>query len=163
MAKQIVGLFDKNFDKIEFYEIEDNWEQFTILRKQGTNKYYLYDNKKRMLTADKFHIISIPEDKSKYKELIQPDQYQWAIDVVFFWADSKFVTSYGLPGYDRMVEMYKSLVNIRYSDYEVNKQLELAKKEGVLVWLCAKLSTKRFTWAQQRLLNKIIREYKIIW
>ena len=36
MAKRIVAKFDKDFDKIEFYEIMDDYSDFTIIRKQGT-------------------------------------------------------------------------------------------------------------------------------
>lgn len=163
MAKQIVGLFNGNFEKIEFYEIMDNWKEYTVLRKQGTNEYYLYDNNLKAFTKSRFPIINVPKDKNEYEKLIQPECYRWVIDAIFFWADSKIVTNYGLPGYERIMELYKNLIDIRYSDFELQKQLFYARKESFFTWLFAKIRVKRLTYDQRKILRKVIKEYKIIW
>lgn len=163
MGKQIVGMFDTDFSKIIFYEIMDNWNEYTILRKQGTNEHYLYNNEYKVFTHQHIHIINIPEDKSKYDKLIDPKQYDWAMDPVFFWADSRFVTDYGLPGYDKLIELYKNLIEIRYSDFQIAEQLSYAKEQGWLTWLLTKLQVQRLTRVQKRTLRRLIKEFKVIW
>lgn len=163
MEKQIVGVFEGNFEKIIFYEIMDNYNEFTILRKQGTNDYYLYDNDLKAFSPDKFHIIKIPDDKNKYKDLINTKDYRWCVDAIFFWADSKFVTEFGLPGYNKLLELYGNLIDIRYADFEIEKELFYAREQGFLTWLITKIRINKVTHSQRKLLKRIVKELKVIW
>ena len=52
MEKQIVGKFDKKLKKIEFYELIDSYKYFTLLRKQGTDEYYIWDDKFSMFSLN---------------------------------------------------------------------------------------------------------------
>ena len=69
MGKEIVGNFNKDLSKIEFYEIVDNYKIYTIIRKQVTDKYYLYDNKLGVL-SEELDITELPKDKNKYDEIL---------------------------------------------------------------------------------------------
>lgn len=163
MEKQIVGVFAGDFEKIIFYEIMDNYNEFTILRKQGTNDYYLYNNDLKAFSPDKFHIIKIPDDKKKYEDLINIENYRWCIDAIFFWADSKFVTEFGLPGYDKLLELYDNLIDIRYADLEIERELYMAREEGFFTWLMTKIRIYKITHSQRRLIKRIVKEFKVIW
>lgn len=81
MAKRIVAKFDKDFDKIEFYEIMDDYSDFTIIRKQGTQEYYAWDNKYSVLSGN-LHIISLPEDRDKMYEILKNCE-EWYYGLVF--------------------------------------------------------------------------------
>ena len=107
MGKEIVGNFNKDLSKIEFYEIVDNYKIYTIIRKQATDKYYLYDNKLGVL-SEELDITELPEDKNEYDEILK-EKKTWYYGVVFFWADSKFVTEYGAPYYHKLVDIYKEV------------------------------------------------------
>lgn len=164
MAKQIVGAFKTDFSGIEFYDIVDNWNEFTILKHQLSGKYYAWNNKFSMLSED-MHIIDIPEDKNKYEELIPfKPGFSWCLDMVFFWADSKFVTDYGLPGYEKLIELYKNLISIRHQDFELDNELaNIRVNQGLFSFYMASLRLWWMKKDQRRMLRKIEKEYKIIW
>lgn len=162
MKKEIVAKFNKNLTKIEFYEITDNYKEYTIIRKQGTNEYYAYDNQNGMV-SDNLHIISAPTDKTKYKDIIKNSR-MWFYGAIFFWADSKFVTEYGLPNYDKLVSIYKELINVRVSETEILKTLdEVRRKESFFRYLKCRAMSYRFIRIQRKTINRLVKEFKLIW
>lgn len=162
MAQKIVGKFNKDLERIEFYEIMENYKHYTVIRKQGTNTYYIWDNNNSLLSDD-LHIISIPKDKKKYIDIINKIQ-TWYIGVVFFWADSKFVTEYGLPNYDKLVSLYKELINIKGTEIQILKTLvEVKENEGLLNYLKCRAISFRFLRAQKKTIRKLEKEFKLIW
>lgn len=162
MAKRIVAKFDKNFDKIEFYEVIKDYKQYTIIKKQGTNEYYLWDNDNSLLSDD-LHIISLPEDNKTMSDIIKKCIYWWK-GFVFFWADSKFVTEYGLPNYDKLVNIYKELINIKLTELQVEETLqETWKNEGLITYIKVKLLARKLLNAQKQTIKKLEKEFKIIW
>lgn len=162
MARKIVGKFDKNLEKIEFYEVIDSYKEYSVIRKQGTNTYFVWDNNNSLLSSD-LHIVAIPTDKSKYEHILETVQ-TWYIGVIFFWADSKFVTQYGFPNYDKLVNLYKELINIKNTEIEILHTLMAVKeKEGLLSYIKCKLISYRFLRAQKKTIKKLEKEFKLIW
>lgn len=162
MAKQIVGAFKTDFSGIEFYDVVDNWNEFTIIKHQLSRKYYAWNNKLSILSED-LHIIDIPEDKNKYKDIISVYQGRWCCDMVFFWADSKFVTEFGLPGYNRLIELYKTLISLRHQDLELDEELGKARETGLFNYYMAKFTIWRLGIPRRKMLRKIEKEFKVIW
>lgn len=162
MAKRIVGKFNKDLEHIEFYEIIDSYKQYTVIRKQGFNKYYVWDNKNSLLSDD-LHIVAVPKDKSKYEEILD-NVRTWYIGVVFFWADSKFVTQYGLPNYDKLVNLYKELLNIKATEIQIEDTLaEVRNNEGFISYLKCMFVSRRFLRAQKGTIRRLEKEFKLIW
>lgn len=162
MKKKIVGKFNEDFSKVEFYEIIDNYKQYTILRKQGSSTYYVWDNKQRLL-SHKLWIIAAPKEKDKYEYIIGSIK-MWYKGIVFFWADSKFVTEHGLPHYDKLIEVYKQLISIKLNDIKMDKTLmDIKDEEGFFTYLKCKLLSFRFLNAQKKTFKKLEKEYKLIW
>lgn len=162
MAKRIVAKFNKDFDKIEFYEIMDDYSDFTIIRKQGTQEYYAWDNKYSVLSGN-LHIISLPEDRDKMYEILKNCE-EWYYGLVFFWADSKFVTEYGLPNYEKLVDIYKQLINIKITEFNVQQTLkEVWENENLIVYIKTKLLARKLLKAQKQTVKKLEKEFKIIW
>lgn len=164
MAKQIVGTFKTDFSGIEFYDIVDNYKEFTILRHQLTRKYYTWHNR-LSLFSDDLHIIDIPKEKEKdkYEDILDMGKNRWCCDMVFFWADSKFVTDYGLPGYDRLIELFKTLIGIRHQDMEIGQVLGEAREHSLFNYYLCKFNVWRMSAPKRRMLNKVEKEFKVIW
>lgn len=162
MGKQIVATFNEDFSKIEFYTIVDNYKRYTIIRRSGTDLYYAWDNINSLL-SDNLHIITIPEDKEKYIEIIKNVQ-TWYIGAVFFWADSKFVTEYGLPNYDKLVDIFKQLVTIKGTEIEILNTVQKCKEnESFLNYIRTKILANKFLRRQRKTIKELEKEFKIIW
>ena len=161
-TRQIVGKFNKELSRIEFYEIMDNYKEYTIIRKQGTNSYYAWNNKKKLF-SNKLCLGSIPQDKTKYENVIKLIDV-WFNKVVFFWATSKFVTEYGLPHYDRLIALYKELIDIKLNDIKLQETLEnIRKNEGFLTYLRCRITSYRFITAQRGTIRRLEKEFELIW
>lgn len=162
MAQKIVGKFNKNLEKIEFYEIIEDYKHYTIIKKQGTNMYYMWDNKNSLL-SDELHMPTVPKDKKDYVYIMDAIK-TWYIGVVFFWADSKFVTEYGLPNYDKLVSLYRELINIKGTEIQIlNTLMEVKENEGFLNYLKCKAISFRFLRAQKKTIRKLEKEFKLVW
>lgn len=160
--QQVIGKFNKNLDKIQFYDVVDTFKHYIILRKQGTDKYYAWDNKEKMLSDD-LHINNIPSEKKLYEYIID-NSYGWHLGEVMFYADSQFVTDYGLPHYDKLVEIYKHLLGVKKSDCEIKMELEKIRyTESYLVYLKCKIHTKRYLRKQRKIEKELEKEFKLIW
>ena len=162
MAKRIVAKFEKNLDKREFYEVMKDYGDFTIIRKQGTKEYHAWDNKYSVLSDD-LHIDGLPEDKDEMFKILDDCQTWWC-GLVFFWADSKFVTEYGLPNYDKLVNIYKEIINIKMTELDIQQTLnEVKEQESFMVYIKTKLLARRLLRAQRNAVRKLEKELKIIW
>lgn len=162
MGKEIVGNFNKDLSKIEFYEIVDNYKIYTIIRKQATDKYYLYDNKLGVL-SEELDITELPEDKNEYDKILN-EKRTWYYGVVFFWADSKFVTEYGAPYYHKLVDIYKEVCNIKMNEVELLNTLKSIKvEEDFINYLRCKIIIFRILRSQRKTIKKFVKEFKLIW
>lgn len=162
MAQRIVGKFNKDLEKIEFYEIMEDYKHYTVIRKQGTDTYYIWDNKNSLL-SEELNIESIPKDKKDYTYILDSIN-TWYIGAVFFWANSKFVTQYGLPNYDKLVNLYKELLNIKASEIQIEDTLaEVRNNEGFVSYLKCMFISRRFIRAQKKTIRKLEKEFKLIW
>lgn len=162
MAKRIVGKFNKSIEKIEFYEIVEDYKQYTIIRKQGTKSYYIWDNKNSLLSSN-LHIPEVPKDKKDYIYILDSIR-TWYIGIVFFWADSKFVKEYGNPNYDKLVNLYKELINIKATEIQILETLfNVKEKEGLFSYIKCKLISYRFLRAQKKTIRKLEKEFKLVW
>lgn len=162
MKKEIVGKFNNDLSKIEFYEITDSYRRFTVLRKKGTNEYYLWDNKYALL-SDNLHIIDIPSNKKDYDSIISHVQ-TWYSGDVFFWSTSKFVTEYGFEGYEMLLHIYTQILSIREREIEILKVLEEVKaNEPFIIYLRCLLKTKIYLRKQRKTIKALEKEFQIIW
>lgn len=160
--KKLVGKFNKDLTKIEFYEIVDNYKHYTILRKQGTKKHFAWDNETSMLSGD-LHMIAIPDNKTLYKRIIEHIQ-TWCYGDVFFWADSKFVTEYGLPHYHMLVEIYKQMLSIKDSEVDLLRALIDAEENAdFITYMKCKWQINRLFKQQNKVVKRMVKEFKLIW
>lgn len=153
--KQIVAHFNETLEKILFYTIEDHNENYTLLRRQGTEEYLVYDKDSntyakvgRFNTWDKIDIYSL----------------EWKFDRVFFWADSPFVTKYGSREYDMLIKTYKQLLELREADImNMLKYEELMDTlplfERIKMFFYYKIVIKH----QENVVRKQMKGLKIIW
>ena len=89
---------------------------------------------------------------------------EWYYELVFFWADSKFVTEYGLPNYEKLVDIYKQLINIKITGFNVQQTLkEVWENENLMVYIKTKLLARKLLKAQKQTVKKLEKEFKIIW
>lgn len=162
MGKKIVATFDDNIEKIEFYEVIEDYKEYTIIRKQGKNEFYAWNNKESLF-SDNLHIICTPTDKEKYEKILDNVQ-TWYIGAVFFWANSKFVTEYGNPNYSKLIGLYKELLNIKRADIQIKNTLQsIRENEGLFNYLKCIISSFRFLRGQRITMRKLEREFKLIW
>ena len=159
--KKIVGKFNKSLTKIEFYEITGSYGRYTLLRKQGTEKQYLWDSKNSLL-SEELGFSEVPTFW-EYREIIDNINC-WYAGHIFFWATSKFVTEYGLPGYDMLMDIYNQMLCIRLNEINIMKTMEDIKGEASIIsYFKCWLLTKKFLRRQRRTIRDLEREFKVIW
>lgn len=159
--KKIVGKFNKSLTKIEFYEIVGGYGRYTLLRKQGTTEQYLWDNKRSWLSEE----LGFDEVPSlwEYPEIID-NINKWNAGHIFFWATSKFVTEYGLPTYDSLMEIYEQLCSIRLNEINIYQTMqEIRGEANPIQYFKCWLLTKKFLRRQRRTIKDLEREFKVIW
>lgn len=160
--KQIVGKFNNDLSRIEFYEIIDNFKQYTLIRKQGTSNHYLFDNKASLLSNEFY----IDKDFSMIADInnLLEDIEEWSYNQIFFWADSVFVTKFGTEEYHKLVRVYHQLLNIKESEV-FTEFLLTGLFESTRFFECIKYKWQYFKLKMQsrRMIKKFEKEYKIIW
>lgn len=155
--KQIVAHFNHALNKIIFYAVEDNKGDFTLLRKQGTYDYLVYDNDTNMYTK-------ISEEEWKKWSKTSRYDHNWHYDRVFFWADSAFVTKYGHPDYNLLVETYKHLLNLREIDIQNRTQYKkMMYESNIFSRIKLYLYYKSVIKHQARVVRKEVKGLKVIW
>lgn len=164
MGKQIIGKFDKQCKNIEFFEVISSYKHYTILRKQCSDKYYVYDNYSKLLSEGK-NIPNMSIKKCNNQKLLDGfNLTKWNHNCLFFWADSKFVTEYGLPEYDQLVELYRKLIRVKLSQKEILDRLLILKKcTNWLVYIKCYFMTKKHLKLQDKAIRGMIKEFKLIW
>lgn len=162
MGKQIVGRFDNKFNKIEFFEVVANYKEYTVLRKQGTKQYFIWDNQYALL-SDTIELATEPEKAKDYADIIAEER-DWFYGNVFFWADSKFVSEFGFPHYDELKDIYKQLVKIRHKEHRINETIQQVRnEEGFFTYLKYTAIFKKFMRRQRKSIKMLIKEFKVIW
>ena len=160
--REIIGKFDADIENIEFYEIMNRYKNFTIIRMLGTDNYYIWEEKNRILST----MISkdqVPRSKEEFDNIFENIR-DWGLGAVFFWAESKFVTQYGLEGYDKLINLYREMVNCRFSEIMLNRYLESIKQNvGLFQYFLVKLKTLGSSIERKRIMNKLGKEYDLIW
>ena len=100
----------------------------------------------------------------KYKELMVDTSRDWFYGVVFFWADSKFVTQYGLPYYDTLIEIYKKLIDLRESEWAIDNDLARVLNNGnIFMYLKYRWIAFLHRRRQKGIIRNLIKELNIIW
>lgn len=161
MGKKIVGAFKTDFSMVEFYTIIEDVNEYTVLKKQTTDEICLWNNKTHLFAN--LGIIKGVEEIGGWKEFIKNVECNWHYDMVFFWATSKFVTEYGLPGYDLLVDLYKRLIEIRQFDYDYARNIEMLGNYSIISQFRYRFYIWKVRRHQQKVLNKIIKEFEVIW
>ncbi len=162
MAKEVVGKFNEKFESIDFYEIMFRYKKFTVLRQLGTDDYYIWESKNRMLSR-KLNKNEVPTSKAAFEYIFEAIT-EWYVGLIFFWSDSKLVTQYGLPGYDKLVKIYKELLSTRYGEIMLEQALEsLKEQDGYFTYLMYKSRTFFEMFRKRRVMRKMEKEFDLIW
>lgn len=163
MAKSIVGKFNDDFSKIEFYEILFSYKNITFIKEQSLSsyRYYAYDNK-----SGKIGKLPIYGDlKAEDVQRILPiTKVIWLREVVlFFWADSVLVNSYGLEYYDRLLSLYKELLLIKSNEFNIIDNKDKLLDLKFIPRMIMKYRIFRTKMQRIKIFSKMRRELKIIW
>lgn len=162
MTKRIVGKFKKDLSRIEFYTVIDDYAQYTILEKHTENPIncYVYDNKTSTLG-----LVQLKEPQRKdVLRAIKEDTIRWLNEnVLFFWADSRFVTEYGAPHYNSLIRLYREILDMRKAVVREKQLLESYKPKGIkdIINVYHKVFVGRYR--RKRFLKDCKKELKIIW
>lgn len=162
MGKEIVAKFNEDYSGIEFYRIEMRYKHYTLISLLGHDHFYIWDNKVKVLSMD--FIGDIPDSKQEFKELIASITSWDYADYIFFWADSKLVTDFGLPHYNKLLKIYKELIEMRYTRIQFELMLEDLKiEDNWFIYLKYKFLTTIMMIKQNKTIRKCIKEFKLIW
>ena len=161
---KIVGKFNEELNEIHFYKILLDYKQYTILEKLADEPilYYIYNNKTNRL--GKIHVIKLPKQEVLVSEIIEKDNIQWLTEEqLFFWGDSKFVTQFGYENYERLIEVYKYLLEIRKENRKVELVWNELKTSNVIEYLLALISYKNHKRKENKLIRRLKKELQLIW
>ena len=153
-SRQIVGKFNKTLDNIEFYEIIKSFNNYTIIKKINKVEYLLY-NEEGYLSKNSYDNID-----NMINDL---DKMEWTEDVLFFWADSKFVTEVYKSNYDILVDLYKNMKVCKRRELELKKELSDLKTKSLIGYIYYSITLKILNRKQNKSIRKIVKEFKIIW
>lgn len=161
---RIVAKFrDESLEAIDFYTIKDEYKDFTILEKQTFDaiRFYIYNNKTKEL--GKLHVIKLPE-KAILKDMIDHDHINWLDEtILFFWADSIIVDSFGLENNENYKFIYKQLLKLRKDEVRMTRVYNNIKTKGLVEKLMTYLTYKKVKRRQSKYIKEIEKELKVIW
>lgn len=161
---QIVATLRPSDNKAEFYKILFSHKDLTILSKQSTDTYniYAYNNKTRR--TGKLPIEGNLE-VDKIKRLVEIGLKVIWLDypMLFFWADSRLITDYGLPKYENLLNIHDSLLLIKKDNMDCEDNIKAMKKESFIHYLLLKFIYMLHRANVKIRISSIIKELKIIW
>ena len=153
MEKQIVGRIIKPGDIIQFFNIVKSYNNLTVIRRSGSEDYYLY-KEDGAISVQHFPTMG---------ELLECKNIKWSYNVLFFWADSKFVTEYHSPNRKALIDLYYNLLAVKHRDVEFREVVEDCKSRGWFEYMYTLFYYRRMQRRQNRDIRKVVKEFKVIW
>ena len=163
--KQILVTFKPNneegFDFYELIYITKDKESY-ILKKQGTDNYYLWIRWLEILIDLK--TIILPKEDI-LDELVHAEN---AVDVVddnclMFYADSSFLEYYGIWKWEDLIRVKDSAIAAEMNDAQLETALEDIATDHPFAAMLLRIK-KFFTFDRdKRSLKRALKEFKIIW
>ena len=155
MKKKLIVATLKSNDKAEFYTIEEQHKGLNLLRRQGTEEYFIYFDKSKAIA---------PIDKKEDFLEADPAELDWVFTKLFFWADSKIITSLGDPNYSRIIESFKQLRALKINCFNNQaRYLEAMDNTGLIGKIVLFFYYHYHDMKTQRMVKRIVKELKIIW
>lgn len=163
MSKKIIlAAYNKDNTKIEFYQVHSiyNNNKSYVIRKQGTNKYYLFMRSMYVLVDLK--TMFPPEDEEALARITHAEN---TVDsnCLMFYADSNFVKLQGMWKDRDLIALKNRCLKIKFAAEQAKAALQELKEKSL--WLYIR-SLPTYWWTikrQDRQLRKNLKEFKILW
>jgi len=163
MSKKIIlAAYNKDNTKIEFYQVHSiyNNNKSYVIRKQGTNKYYLFMRSVYVLVDLK--TMFPPEDEEALARITHAEN---TVDgnCLMFYADSNFVKLQGIWKDSDLIALKNRCLKIKFAAEQARAALQELKEKSL--WLYIR-SLPTYWWTirrQDRKLRKNLKEFKILW
>ncbi len=163
MSKKIIlAAYNRDNTKIEFYQVHSiyNNNKSYVIRKQGTNKYYLFMRSMYVLVDLK--TMFPPEDEEALARITHAEN---TIDsnCLMFYADSNFVKLQGMWKDRDLIALKNRCLKIKFAAEQAKAALQELKEKSL--WLYIR-SLPTYWWTikrQDRKLRKNLKEFKILW
>lgn len=163
--KQILVTFKPNneegFDFYELIYITKDKESY-ILRKQGTDNYYLWIKWLEILIDLK--TIILPKEDI-LDELVHAENAVNVVDdnCLMFYADSSFLEYYGIWKWEDLIRVKDSAIAAEMNDAQLEAALEDIATDHPFAAMLLRIK-KFFTFDRdKRSLKRALKEFKIIW
>ena len=160
--KQILVTFKPNNEEgFDFYELNyiTKDKESYVLRKQGTDNYYLWVRWLEILVDLK--TIFLPKEDI-LDELVHAEN---VIDdnCLMFYADSSFLEYYGVWKWEDLVRVKESVITTEMNDVQLETALEDISVDHPFAAIFLRIK-KFFTFdINKRSFKRVLKEFKIIW
>ena len=163
MSKKIIlAAYNKDNTKIEFYQVHSiyNNNKSYVIRKQGTNEYYLFMRSMYVLVDLK--TMFPPENE---EALVRITHAENTIDsnCLMFYADSNFVKLQGIWKDRDLIALKDRCLKIKFAAEQAKSALQELKEKSL--WLYIK-GIPTYLWnikRPDRQLKKSLKGFKILW
>ena len=163
MSKKIIlAAYNKDNTKIEFYQVHSiyNNNKSYVIRKQGTDEYYLFIRSMYVLIDLK--TMFPPEDEEALARITHAEN---TVDsnCLMFYADSNFVKLQGIWKDRDLIALKDRCLKIKFAGEQAKSILQELKEKSL--WLYIK-SIPTYLWNIKRLdrkLRKSLKGFKILW
>lgn len=163
MSKKIIlAAYNKDNTKIEFYQVHSiyNNNKSYVIRKQGTNEYYLFMRSMYVLVDLK--TMFPPEDEEALARITHAEN---TVDsnCLMFYADSNFVKLQGIWKDRELIALKNRCLKIKFASEQAKAALQELKEKSLWLYI-RKLPIYWWTIKRQdRQLRKNLKEFKILW
>lgn len=163
--KQILVTFKPNNEEgFDFYELNyiTKDKESYILRKQGTDNYYLWIRWLEILIDLK--TIILPKEDI-LEELVHAENAVNVVDdnCLMFYADSSFLEYYGIWKWEDLIRVKDSAIAAEMNDAQLETALEDIATDHPFAAMLLRIK-KFFTFDRdKRSLKRALKEFKIIW
>ena len=163
--KQILVTFKPNNEEgFDFYELNyiTKDKESYILKKQGTDNYYLWIRWLEILIDLK--TIILPKEDI-LEELVHAENAVNVVDdnCLMFYADSSFLEYYGIWKWEDLIRVKDSAIAAEMNDAQLEAALEDIATDHPFAAMLLRIK-KFFTFDRdKRSLKRALKEFKIIW
>ena len=162
MSKKIIlAAYNKDNTKIEFYQVHSIYNNKSyVIRKQGTNKYYLF--LRNMYVLVDLKTIFAPKDEEKLARIAHVEN---TVDsnCLMFYADSNFVKLKGKWKDRDLIALKNRCLKIKFIAQQAKAELQELKEKSLWLYI---INIPKYLWTikrQYRQLKKNLKEFKILW
>lgn len=160
--KTILAAYNKDNTKIEFYQVHSiyNNNNSYVIRKQGTDEYYLFIRSLYVLIDLK---TMFPPENEEALARITHAENTVDSNCLMFYADSNFVKLQGIWKDKDLIALKNRCLKIKLAAVQAESTLQELKEKSL--WLYLK-SIPTYLWnikRQDRQLKKNLKEFKILW